>query len=108
MRTGNNESGVVSVCHDDGHPRMILRSEALMGEVVGVNPDMQVTVRLQTSAPFGGLLSVHGHNGKTAVIVSNTPSSGAVIVNDPDGKRVCSLPSTDSESPPAKEDETPE
>ena len=108
MRTGNNESGVVSVCHDDGQPRMVLRSEALMGEILGVNPDMKVTVRLQSSAPHGGWMSLHGLNGKAAVIVSSTSLCGAVIVNDKDGKRICSLPSTDAEGPPAKEDEAPE
>ena len=104
MRTGNNESGIVSVCHDDGHPRMILRSEALMGEIVGVSPDMKVTVRIQSGAPDGGLLALHGVNGKASVIVSSTRLCGAVIVNDPQGNRICSLPPVEPQAPPPQED----
>jgi len=104
MRTGNNESGVVSVCHDDGQPRMILRSEALMGEILGVSPDMKVTVRIQSGAPAGGLLALHGVNGKASVIVSSTQLCGAVIVNDPQGNRICSLPPVEPQAPPPQED----
>ena len=95
------DHGVVSVTHDDGLVRAFLSANADAGEFVALGPDMKAAVRIHSSARNGGAISVHGHNGKHAVLLGSTEQHGAVIVNDALGRTIASLPDAAWDNPKA-------
>ena len=97
------DHGVVSVTHDDGLVRAFLSANADAGEFVALGPDMKAAVRIHSSARNGGAISVHGHNGKHAVLLGSTEQHGAVIVNDAQGRTIASLPDAGWDKPDAKD-----
>ncbi len=60
-----------------------------------INPDMKTAVKISSQGVHGGgLLTVHHPNGKAALILSNLPETGCIVLNDQDGKVVGTLPDT--------------
>jgi hypothetical protein len=93
MQARATGGGGISVVHDDGHPRVAITSEEASGDLLMVTPDMQVGVKLSSNGQDGGFITVNRANGKAGVILSNIATGGAVIVNDPRGQVMASLPS---------------
>lgn len=97
MKAVPDGSGAIAVLHDDNKGRVILRSTAQHGEMIFGTPDLKTAIKLTSdSRNGGGTLTIHGHNGKPAVILGNIPSfGGCVILNDPEGIVYESLPNRD-------------
>jgi hypothetical protein len=96
MQANDLGGGGISVVHDDGHPRVAITSAVDSGDLLMVTPDMQVGVKLSSNGQDGGFITVNRANGKPGVILSNIPTGGAVIIKDPLGQIMASLPSPDS------------
>ena len=94
MKAGTDNAGVVSVVHDDGMTRVTMHGTEDVGSLMVASLDMQAAVKLTSqSLHGGGTLTVNGPNGKPSVILGyNGCLGGAVLVNDPDGKIIASLP----------------
>jgi hypothetical protein len=104
LKAAPDNAGVVSVVHDDGHSRAILHGSESCGEILAVNPDMKVTVKISSETPHGGMIAVNNAKGRAGVILSNTDHGGAVIVNDRKGNPVASLPHADFGKPGKSEE----
>jgi len=89
--------GVVSVMHDDNLPRAFLHANALCGEFIAVNQDVKTSVKITSDGLHGGLMTVHGSDGKALVALSGAEVGGLVMVNDRQGKLRDSLPSAKRE-----------
>jgi hypothetical protein len=87
--------GIVSVVHDDNHARAMLHATADCGEFIAVNQDMQTAVKISSDGLSGGLVTVHGNNGKPGVVLSGAALGGLVMVNDTQGNLRASLPAND-------------
>ena len=95
MKAAKDNSGVVSVVHEDGYVRACMSStEHNGGDIMVVTPDMKTGVKITGNAPYGGLVAVHHANGKPGVILACSEASGAVLVNDSAGKLQATLPLT--------------
>ena len=94
MKAGTDNAGVVSVVHDDGMTRVTMHGTEDVGSLMVASLDMQAAVKLTSqSLHGGGTLTVNGPNGRPSVILShNGPLGGAVLINDPEGKIIASLP----------------
>ena len=79
--------------HDDNLPRAFLHANALCGEFIAVNQDVKTSVKITSDGLHGGLMTVHGSNGKALVALSGAEVGGLVMVNDRQGKLRDSLPS---------------
>jgi hypothetical protein len=86
-------AGIISAVHNGGHARVTMISQENSGEVLLVNPDMKVAVKLSTQGQNDqGFVTVNHANGKAAVILSALPEHGCVTVNDRAGQMKYSLP----------------
>ena len=95
MKAANNDTGVVSVVHDDGQMRATMASSAHDGgEFVAVTPDMKMGVKVSSNGPHGGMVVVHHANGKAGVILACTAEIGGVLVNNSAGKLQATLPAS--------------
>jgi hypothetical protein len=94
MKANPDGAGVIGVLHDDNHARVMLRSTAEHGEILLATPALKTAIKLTSEGRSGGgTLTVHGHGGKPAVILSSMEVfGGCVILNDPEGIRYTSLP----------------
>lgn len=86
--------GAISAVHDDGHPRITLASTEDNGELLAISQDLKVGVKISANGLNGGYLTVNHQNGKAGVILGTTPLSGGVMLNDPQGNIVATLPAT--------------
>jgi hypothetical protein len=86
-------AGIVSAVHNGGQARVTMLSHESSGEILLVNPDMKVAVKLSTQGQHDeGFITVNHSNGKAAVILSALPDHGCVMVNDRAGRMKYSLP----------------
>ena len=89
----SDKCGIVSAVHDGGQARATMVGMEAAGEIMLVNPDMKVAVKLSTQGQHGeGLVTVNHSNGHAAVILSALPDHGCVLVNDRAGQMKYSLP----------------
>jgi len=89
----SEKMGIVSAVHNGGQARATMTSQENSGEIMLLNPDMKVSVKLSTQGQNDeGLITVNHSNGKPAVILSALPEHGCVIVNDRAGQMKYSLP----------------
>lgn len=85
--------GIVSAVHNGGQARVSMISQEASGEIMLLNPDMKVGVKLSTQGQRDeGFITVNHPNGKAAVIISALPEHGCVILNDRAGQMKYSLP----------------
>ena len=90
----SDQCGIVSAVHNGGQTRATMVGMEDAGEIMLVNPDMKVAVKLSTRGQHGeGLITVNHSNGKAAVILASLPDHGCVLVNDRAGQMKYSLPS---------------
>lgn len=94
MKANPDGAGIMGVLHDDNHARVLLRSTAEHGEILLATPALKTAIKLTSQGRVGGgTLTVHGHNGKPAIILSTMEGfGGCIILNDPEGIRYTSLP----------------
>ncbi len=94
LQAVEGDAGAVAVVHDDGRPRVCLRSTATDGEIFVSTRDLKTAIKLTTNSQYGGgTLIVHSHSGKPAVILSTLAGyGGAIILNDPEGIPYVTLP----------------
>jgi len=85
--------GHVSAVHNGGQGRVAMVSQETSGEILLLNPDMRVAVKLSTQGQHDeGFITVNHSNGKAAVILSALPDHGCVILNDRAGQMKYSVP----------------
>jgi hypothetical protein len=85
--------GVVSAVHNGGQARVTMSSQENSGDIMLLNPDMRVAVKLSTQGQHDeGFITVNHSNGKAAVILSALPDYGCVMLNDRAGQMKYSLP----------------
>jgi len=84
--------GAVSAVHDDGHSRITMISTEDNGELLAVSQDMKPGVKISANGPDGGFITVNHQNGTAGVILGTTAQSGGIILNDPQGNVVATLP----------------
>jgi hypothetical protein len=88
------DKGIISAVHNGGQARVTIISQEASGEIMLVNPDMRVAVKLSTQGQRDeGFITVNHSNGHAAVILSALPEHGCVMVNDRAGQVKYSLPS---------------
>jgi hypothetical protein len=86
-------TGVISAVHNGGQARVTILGHEAAGEILLVNPDMKVAMKLTTEGQHGGgLFTVNHSNGKAAVIATALPDYGCVLVSDRAGQMKYSLP----------------
>jgi hypothetical protein len=107
MKASPDGSAGIAVLHDDNHARAVLHSTAEHGEILVATPGLKTAVKLTSKSQIGGgLLTVHGHNGKPAVILTTVEGyGGCVMLNDPEGIMYESLPNRDRLGEEALEEE---
>jgi hypothetical protein len=89
----SEKAGIISAVHNGGQARVTIISQEDAGEILLVNPDMKVAVKLSTQGRQDeGFITVNHSNGKAAVILSALPEHGCVMVNDRAGQVKYSLP----------------
>ena len=89
----SEKTGIISAVHNGGQARVTIISQENAGEIMLVNPDMKVAVKLSTQGRQDeGLITVNHSNGKAAVILSALPQHGCVILSDRAGRMKYSLP----------------
>jgi hypothetical protein len=89
----SEKTGIISAVHNGGQARVTIVSQEDAGEILLVNPDMKVAVKLSTQGRQDeGFITVNHSNGKAAVILSALPEHGCVMVNDRAGRVKYSLP----------------
>jgi hypothetical protein len=89
----SEKTGIISAVHNGGQARVTIVSQEDAGEILLVNPDMKVAVKLSTQGRQDeGFITVNHSNGKAAVILSALPEHGGVMVNDRAGRVKYSLP----------------
>lgn len=93
---GSDNSGYVSAVHKGGQARVSMISNESSGQIMLLNPDMKVAVKLSTQGQHDeGFITVNHSNGKAAVIISALPEHGCVILNDRGGKVKYTVPNAE-------------
>ena len=86
-------AGIISAVHNGGQARVTIVGQEAAGEILLVNPDMKVAMKLTTEGQHGGgLFTVNHSNGKAAVIATALPDYGCVLLSDRAGQMKYSLP----------------